>query len=98
MKGFRKGLAIITLGAVGTAGWMAASNLIQNVQYTRAAEQVEATRQQLQSVNDTSTVFRDVGKTVEPSVVNIEVRKTVHAPQTSTRRIPDDLLRHFFPD
>ena len=58
--------------------------------------QEKATQQQVNQAEDLSTVFRDVGKRVETSVVNIEVHKTIKAPQSVP--LPDDMLRRFFPN
>src|SRR5262245_23400529 len=96
MKRSRKILATIALGAIGAAGWIVGNNFVQNVQFRRAVEQVDACSQELQKVEDIATVFRKVGKAIEPSVVSIEVTKTVHNPVAS--QIPDDFLRRFFPD
>ena len=55
----------------------------------------KSTREQLSTVEDLSTVFRHVGKVVEPSVVNIQVHKTVK--ESRSRMMPDsDQLRRFF--
>ena len=61
-----------------------------------AAEQNEATQQQVTQAENLATVFRDVGKQVEPSVVEIVVHKTVKAPNGIP--LPDDMLRRFFPN
>ena len=70
--------------------------LVKDVQFASAQKQVEATREQLASVEDLATVFRQVGKTVEPSVVNISVTKS----SRGNARLPfdEDMLRKFFPD
>lgn len=55
------------------------------------------TPQQAATANDLSSVFRNVGKTIEPSVVNITVHKTIKG----TNAMPfkdNDLLRRFFKD
>ena len=76
-KSWRKSLAVATLsGAFAVAG-VVGFNLFQNVQFARAEQQVEATRQQLSTVQDLSSVFKEVGTVVEPSVVSIRVTKTV---------------------
>jgi len=82
---------VLTFGAIG------GHSLFDSAQFARAEQKVEATRQQLATVQDLATVFREVGKVVEPSVVSIAVQKTVPGTQ---RRLPfdDDLLRKFFPD
>lgn len=95
MTRFRKSLSALAISAASvTAGWFGYQGLL-NVQFAHAEQQVQASREQLQSATDLSTVFRTVGKAVEPSVVQIEVHKTVHG----ARRLPidPDMLRRFFP-
>ena len=80
MKLFRSRTAVAIFAVVAIiGGYFGGSALLQQVEFARAAGDVEATREQLSTVQDLSTVFRHVGKVVEPSVVNITVRKTVHA-------------------
>jgi serine protease Do len=83
---------------VGTAlvASLFATGLVKDVQFARAEQKVENTREQLAQVEDLATVFRNVGKVVEPSVVNITVTKSARA----NARLPfdEDLLRRFFPD
>ncbi len=97
MNRFKKSLAALTLGASGVAACLVGANLVQNVKFAHAREEVESTRQQLATVNDLAVVFRNVGKVVEPSVVNIQVHKTI---KTGPRALPfdEDTLRKFFPD
>ncbi|HEV2293947.1 MAG TPA: trypsin-like peptidase domain-containing protein [Tepidisphaeraceae bacterium] len=73
-----------------------ATGLVKDVQFASAQKQVEATREQLAQVEDLATVFRQVGKAVEPSVVNINVTKSAR----TNARLPfdDEMLRRFFPD
>jgi serine protease Do len=62
-----------------------------------AAEHPKANPQQIATANDMSSVFREVGKTVEPSVVQIRVHKvTKGAAQGSP--LDNDQLRRFFKD
>lgn len=95
MTKFKKTLAVLALAGASIAAWEGGTTLVENVQFARAEQQVQATRQQLQSVQDLSTVFRDIGKAVEPSVVEIVVHKTIKgAPR---QMLPnDDFLRRFF--
>jgi serine protease Do len=83
---------------VGTAlvASLFATGLVKDVQFARAEQKVESTREQLAKVEDLASVFRNVGKVVEPSVVNITVTKSARA----NARLPfdEDLLRRFFPD
>ena len=77
MNTLRKSLAVLVLGGTGVAAWFVGSNLVQDVKFARARDEVQTTREQLATVQDLSSVFRNVGKVVEPSVVNIEVHKSV---------------------
>src|SRR6185437_6310291 len=61
-----------------------------------ANAQDQANQEQVTQAENLATVFRDVGKQVEPSVVEIVVRKTVKAPAGIP--LPDDMLRRFFPN
>ncbi len=91
----RLGVVVLALMAI-IGGYLVARPLLEHMQFARAAEEVELSRQQLQSVSDLSTVFRHVGKVVEPSVVNIHVVKTIHQPKSQPQM--DDELRKFFHD
>src|SRR5690606_33573700 len=84
-------VALVAGGYFG-GGW-----LLRTAQFARAQEQVQATREQLAQVDDLASVFRHVGKAIEPSVVNIRVIKEVPGIRS---RIPldDEMLRRFFPD
>jgi S1-C subfamily serine protease len=87
------GVAVLSLSAIA-AGYFGGRPLLERVEFARAEADVQATRQQLSTVEDLSTVFRHVGKVVEPSVVEIEVTKTVKPAASS--RIPDEQLRRYF--
>src|SRR5436189_4664900 len=97
MTRLRKFTSVMVLAGVGTAGWMFGNGMVRDVQYAHAVAEVQASREQLAKAEDLATVFREVGKAVEPSVVNIEVRKTIKG---FSRNLPfdDDMLRHCFPD
>ncbi|MDP9172774.1 MAG: trypsin-like peptidase domain-containing protein [Planctomycetota bacterium] len=78
MKSMRSRLSVAVLCAAAVAaGYLGGRPLLQQVEFARASADVQATRQQLSTVEDLSTVFRHVGKVVEPSVVQIEVTKLV---------------------
>jgi serine protease Do len=64
-------------------------------QQGNVAERPTVSEQDLAHVETLATVFRKVGKTIEPSVVNINVIKTVTASRPPAY---DDMLRRFFPD
>jgi serine protease Do len=89
MKSLKKSVAGLVLG-VGLAGaWFVGGNLYSDYQFAQAQDRVDATRAQIANVQDMAAVYKAVGKTVEPSVVSIDVRKTVQS---------DQMLRRFFRD
>ncbi len=95
MTRFRRSLSVLVLSAASvTAGWVGYHGVL-NAEFAHAKEQVEATREQLTKAEDLATVFRSVGRVVEPSVVNINVRKTIKGGHKLP--IDPDLLRRFFP-
>src|SRR3954466_2686047 len=96
MRGLRKQVGVLAIAAASVAGGFFGYSVIENVQFARGEDQVKATRQQLGTVEDMATVFRQVGKVVEPSVVNINVTKKV--PGMGGRMLDEDLLRRMFPD
>jgi serine protease Do len=93
----RKSLAALLVGGGSMAALVTGATTFQNVQFAHAAEEVQATREQLAQVNTLATVFREVGKVVEPSVVKLDVKKSQGA---GNRQLPfdEDALRRFFPD
>jgi serine protease Do len=93
----KKLTSVLVLAGVGTAGVMFGSGMVKDVQFARAEEQVQASRQQIQHAEDLSTVFREVGKVVEPSVVKIDVTKTVKG-ISHVLPFDDDQLKRMFPD
>lgn len=93
MKPLNRKVAALLLGG-GSIGALFGAGVLHN-QWVRA-EQHEATQQQLSQAENLATVFRDVGKQVEPAVVEIQVHKTIKAPKGIP--LPDDMLRRFFPD
>ena len=97
MAQFKKTAAAIALAAAAGLAFEGGSSLFKDVRFARAQDAVQNSRQELQNVQDLSTVFRNVGKAVEPSVVQIVVTKTVH--NAKPRTAPDDqFLRKFFHD
>lgn len=97
MKPWRKSLTTLALAAALAGAGYLGVEMFQDVQFAHAEQKVEATRQQLSQIEDLATVFKLVGKAVEPSVVNIDVKKTVHG---NRPRLPfdEDQLRRWFPD
>jgi len=102
MKPFRSTLAAVAAAGVAVGTGFFGFNYVQNSQFARAAEQVQASREQLAKADDLSSVFRYVGKAVAPSVVNINVTKKVTNTRGGNRlrNLPfdKDQLRRFFPD
>jgi serine protease Do len=98
MNKFKKASAVIALTAASTLAILGGQALVSHVQYARADADHTATMQQLQSVTDLSAVFRDVGRAVEPSVVQIEVHKTVKGAAGLQPLPNNDQLRKFFKD
>jgi serine protease Do len=96
MTRLRKNAAMIILAAASAGAWIGGNRLVKDVQFAQAEEKVQSSRQELQSVQDLSAVFRNVGKAVEPSVVQIEIHKTVKA----AGLVPENnqSLRKFFRD
>src|SRR3954466_2212882 len=81
MKAVRKSLAGVGLGIALSAAAVVGSGLIKDVKFARAEQQVEATRQQIANIQDMAAVYKAVGKTVEPAVVSIEIRKAIENPR-----------------
>jgi serine protease Do len=89
-------LAVAVLSSAALAGgFFGGAFLLDKVDFARAESQVELSRQQLSHVEDLSTVFREVDKVVEPSVVMLEVTRSVHMAHPD---IDQNLLRRFFND
>lgn len=98
MTKFKKASAVFALTAACTFGIFGGKALLEDVRFARAEEVHAATSEELQSVKDLSAVFREVGKVVEPSVVQIEVRKTVKGTGLQGMNGADPLLKKFFKD
>ena len=94
MNRIRKAAAIVALGATGTAAVYVGNGLVQDVKFAHAEEQVHASRQELQKAEDLASVYKAVGKAVDPSVVKIVVSKTVRG--VAARRPDEDFFKHFF--
>ena len=91
MKIVRKSLAGLGLGVALSAAYLVGGSLVKDVQFAHAQAQVEATRQQIANIQDMAAVYKAVGKAVEPSVVSIDVRKTM-------AQTDNPMFRRFFPD
>jgi serine protease Do len=96
MKSLGRSIGVLIVAGAATAGGFFGFNLLENARFALAEQKVETTREGLSQVQNLSDVFRYIGKTVEPSVVNINVKKTIHG----QRRMPFDerFFRRFFPD
>jgi len=98
-----KSFAFVAIAAGSAGAALVGSGLVQNVQFAHARDSVEEARQKLAAAADAGplggagNVFRAVGHVMEPSVVNIAVKKEV---RTGRRALPfdEDTLRRFFPD
>src|SRR4051812_26690232 len=95
MKRFRRGLAILALSGASLAAWFGVNSLVHDVQFARAAQEVENNRTELAKIQDLSGFYRQVAKVVEPSVVKIDVRKTIKG---GRRSLTPPQFRQFFPD
>lgn len=98
MTKFKRFMAVLTLGAVGTGSWYVGSNLFQNVRFAQAKEEVAIAKQHLAQLEDLAGVYKAVGKAVEPSVVFLEVTKKSTRSDRRTLPFDDETLRRFFPD
>jgi serine protease Do len=97
MNRVSKSLTVALVGGGSLLGAFFGTTVVQNVRFAQAAEQVQASREQLAHVDSLASVFREIGKAVEPSVVKIDVRKSAGA---GNRQLPfdDEMLKRFFPD
>ena len=96
MRPWRNRLAVAMLSSAAVAGgFFGGLTLLDRVNFARAESAVELSRQHLANADDLSSVFRDVDKVMEPSVVRIDVTKTIKVPTTD---MPNDFLRRFFQD
>jgi len=100
MSPLKKCLSYLVVGGVSIAGFSVTKSLIKDVHFARAEAKVEASREQLQKIEDFASVYKTVGRAVEPSVVSIEVHKTVKAPGGATVRpqIPEEWKKFFDKD
>ncbi len=85
-----------SIGAVAISGSVLAAvagvHIFQDTQFAYAEQSVNATRQQLAAIEDASSLYRDIHKVVEPTVVEIRVTKTVDRPAA---QIPPELQQFF---
>jgi len=98
MKRGRKALAILALTGASLAAWFGVNSLVRDVQFARAAQEVENNRTQLANTGELSNVYRQVAKVVEPSVVKIDVRKTIRGGRRLQSLIPPNMRGFIIPD
>ena len=100
MATFKKAAAALALAAAAGLAFEGGKSLVENVQFARAQDAVQSTREQLQTTGDLSTVFRNVGKAMGPSVVQLKVSKAVvrNARGGNSGQPNDQFLRKFFRD
>ena len=98
MNRLKKLTSILVLSGVGVGGWMVGNGIVADVQFARAQAQVNTSREELKTATDLSTAFREVGKAVEPSVVRIDVHKTIKGVSRSLPFGDDELFKRMFPD
>src|SRR2546423_4685232 len=94
MKSWPKRFLSLTLAASAFGFGYLGYNYTQNRSFALAEEKREDVRAGLAHAEDLATAFRSVGKVVEPSVVNIQVKKK-SAVSTNRRSRLDDLRRFF---
>src|SRR5882672_2169276 len=95
MKSWPKRFLSLTLAASAFGFGYLGYNYTQNRSFALAEEKREEVRAGLTHAEDLATAFRSVGRVVEPSVVNIQVRKK--GPDVRSLPIDPDDLRKFFP-
>jgi len=94
MNRMKKFVGVSTLMFAATGAGYMGYRFVEGGRYAYAQQEVEATRGQLAEVENLSNIFRQVGKAVEPSVVNIVVKKAGNVRDA----VPFEDLRRFLPD
>ncbi|HQY88785.1 MAG TPA: trypsin-like peptidase domain-containing protein [Tepidisphaeraceae bacterium] len=106
MLNMKKFGTTFVIGAVSVAAWTTAAKLTgSSLAYAETAES-PATTVDPKSIDagaiahaeSLASAFRAVGKAIEPSVVKIDVTKTVTASASDNSDDPGELFRRFFPD
>src|SRR5688500_6794504 len=98
MKQVKKSLSVFALAGAVAAGSFFGASAVRDTQFAFAQNQVETSRKELATAADLAGAFKEVGKAVEPSVVMLNVRKSVQGVARSLPFHDDDLLRRFFGD
>jgi serine protease Do len=88
----RKPLSVAVASAAVIATAVAGVEIFHDVQFARADEHVAAVRRDLATVQEGSAIFREIHEAVEPSVVNIQVTKTIEHEHS---QIPPEMQRFF---
>ena len=94
MNQIRKSVAVMLVGGGAVGAWFGGATLVRNAAFAEQQKQVETSREVLATTNDLSTAFRNVGKVLEPSVVNITVHKSIKG--NGALPFDDDTLKKFF--
>jgi S1-C subfamily serine protease len=89
---FDKLMGALIIGGSATGLVLGAGALQEH----QAANQSRATHQEVARAEGLADLFRDIGKRVEPSVVEIQVRRAVKT-AAAAPQIPDE-FRKFFPN
>src|SRR5690348_1649124 len=96
MNRTKKSVAALLISGGAIGAWFGGQTLVREMAFAQQQQEVQTTHEQLKTVEDMATAFRNVGKAVEPSVVRIDVRKTIKG--SARGALPDDMLRRFFRD
>jgi serine protease Do len=95
MNRVRKSLQVLTLCGATAASTMLGMSLFNGPASLHAAEPPQTTPQQIATLNDLSSAFREIGKSVEPAVVNIRVTKTISRAEVNPLGANPELQRFF---
>jgi serine protease Do len=96
MRNWRGTLISVSLWAVTIGVGYFGYAHFQTSQFARAEDGREEVRRGLGHLEDLAAGFRNVSRVVEPSVVNIAVRKK--GPSVRRPKLDEDFFRRFFPD
>jgi serine protease Do len=69
-------LGLATLGVAATLTYTVGSSLVADVKFARAEEKVQVARQEIKTLSDLSSAFKQVNHVMEQSVVHIKVEKS----------------------
>src|SRR4051812_46737431 len=104
MNPLRKSLAVAVLSGGSVAALFAGSGFVRfggnvaqaadNPKQGTVQAPVQVTPAEQQQLDSLAGIFKKVSKSVEPSVVRIDVVKKIKAPRTGN----DELFRRLFPD